>query len=857
MNGSNAPMVNGVVVDASGTGHAIGISTQGNGVPNLIFLYSGNSNTPYAVDVNGDGIPDYYLCYHSDGTITLSMGPNCSGSPVTIYAGQGFDTNGDGVVDNPIIARLATDTIPPSSSVNLTPGTYGGVQTVTITCADNVAPGNIAYTLDGSTPTYSPQNGTITNPPKTSTTIGGSGDGTYILKYRCRDLAGNVENVNTATYIVNHNVPNITLVSPPVSFYLSSLSGAIQSTSYVWKSSQTGTYSVRQNATGCTDGTVLESGTVSANQNNTSFLSASQLSLGPNTIFICVSGGLTGQNSFSVTRDDTPPTVTANPGAGGYGYDGTTPIIVQLTYQDNITVSSGYQVAYTTDGSAPAINSLTGAISNGNSYPPSTGNGISLTSNTTIRFLARDLAGNLSTVGSAVYVIDSSRPTIQVNSTSPSNKVVNASNAFGINWQFSGNGASYKVLLGGSNCTSATTTTTTNGTTTSKTTYSGPSGVKYSNATDCECNNGATPTGVSSFTSGNVVSGTPTNSDINVGTAVSTSLANLNFTVGKNSVILCVGNQANQPEYGMQTLNVWKDTQAPKLVSATPSGGATGVNPNPSQLTLVFSEPLDPTSTPVLTVQVFQYSSWKTLNTSNAKFQFLWSSNQPDTLLIQLPWIFFPENALVQWSIGAGSLKDAAGLALASTVTQSFLTTTFGVATGMTAPLFVTGEGDEPSVGSLSIAQSLKTGASIPSGLWSNSYSGDAVVWDANTNLIWKQSDEGVSTDFFTALNTCSALNLAHSGSGYASITNWRLPTVQDLETLSIYNASPSIAVASAFSGTLAAPYWSSTLFAPTVTNGWYVDFQYPDIYFDAVTASYTVRCVSGTMGQGTPKVTP
>ncbi|EPG73650.1 PF07603 family protein [Leptospira fainei serovar Hurstbridge str. BUT 6] len=851
LNGNSSTVVSAIVVDPSGNGSAVGLSTQGNGIPNLLFLYQGNSVNPYAVDVNGDGVPDYYLCYHSDGSVTLTTGTNCSGNAVTIYPNQGFDTNGDGVVDNPIIARLLTDTIAPSSSISPTSGTYGGVQTVTIVCADNVAPGNLAYTSDGTSPTFVPVNGTITNPPKTTTTIGGNGDGSYTIKYRCRDMAGNLEGVNTASYQVNHNVPNVTIVTPVSSFYISVNAGAVNTASYVWKSSQTGSYSVRQNATGCSDGTVIESGIASANQNNTSFISASQLSLGSNSIYICVSSGFTGQNSFAITRDDTPPTVTASPGAGGYGYDGVTPISVQLNFQDNSGVTSGYQVAYTTDGSNPGINSLTGAITNGFSYPPANASAISLTNNTTLNFTARDPAGNLSTVGTAIYVIDSSRPTIQINSFAPTNKVLNATSNLGINWQFSGNGASYKVLLGGNQCTASTTSTTTNGNTTTKTTYAGPSGTKYTNSVDCECNNGAAPSGTSSFVSGNVVTVAPTGSDIVVNTPVNTTLANLNFTAGKNNVIICVANQKNQPEYGMQTgsqsIPVWKDTMAPKLVSATPSGGATGVNPNSAQLTLVFSEPLDPSHLPNLTVQVFQLSSWVSLDLTNVKYQFLGSVNQPDTLVIQFPWIFFPENALIQWSIASGSLVDAAGLALASTITQSFLTTTFETANGFAFKVLKTDAGDDTSI-STSVAQQLST--TPPNGLWTNQFSGtNLVVFDFNTYLVWKQTDEGVSKDYITALNQCSGLNVSNGGLGYASLTNWRLPSVQELASISIYsNTSPSIASAS-FSGTASAPYWSSTLFAPTVTNAWYVDFQYPDIYFDAIGATHIVRCVSGVPG--------
>ncbi|TGK05644.1 DUF1566 domain-containing protein [Leptospira langatensis] len=831
LNGNSGSVGNGTILDPSNNGSALGIATEGNGVPNLIFLYQGTNTTPYAVDVNGDGLADYYLCYPSDGTTTLHTGTNCGGNQVFVRPGQGFDTNGDGVVDNPMMALLASDFTVPHSSISPSPGIYGGAQNVTITCADNLAPGNIAYTLDGTTPSLSPANGHITNPPSTSFAVGGSGDGDYTVQYRCRDLAGRTEGVNTATYQINHAVPNVTISTPFSSAYVSANSGAVNLASFSWKSNQTGSYSVRQGGTGCTDGNVIDSGLASANAANTSFVQASQLAVGLNTLYICVTAGLTGRTTITITRDDTPPTVSTNPGAGAYG---TSPVSVQLVYSDDSGSASGFTVLYTLDNSNPTINSATGAVGNGIVYNPSTP--ISLSQTTTIRFLARDPAGNVtSSVQSSVFTIDESLATITLNSYSPASRAVNASSNQSIAWQFAGNGASYKVLIGGNKCSSST-----NGGTT---TYQAPSGTSYSNLSDCECTSGtALAGGASAFKSGNVVSSGATGSDIQANTAVTTVIDNLNFVVGKNSVLFCVANQTNQPHYASVVTSIWKDTLAPQVTSTTPTGGYTGVDPTLGSVTVVFSEPMDSSFTPTMVFEFFDGSTWQSLNITNIKY--VWDSNNPDTFKAVLPWVYFPENALIRWKILQNTMRDVTGILLASDVVLSFMTTTYSNAYGYGFTVFKT-NGNDATTG-LGVAHNYGSG---PVAL-SSSYPGDLVTGDAVTGLKWKSTEESGTFTYNTAVNQCSSLNLQHGGVGYAALTNWRLPTVQELETLSIYQASgsanPPAVTSGAFTNFSSAEYWSSTLFVANPTNAWFVNFNDPDSYFNLSSSLYHVRCVSG-----------
>ncbi len=140
-------------------------------------------------------------------------------------------------------------------------------------------------------------------------------------------------------------------------------------------------------------------------------------------------------------------------------------------------------------------------------------------------------------------------------------------------------------------------------------------------------------------------------------------------------------------------------------------------------------------------------------------------------------------------------------------------------------------------------------------------YTGDYTTTDNATGLVWKTCTQGLSgatcaTGTAVTLtwanasadvaNGCNALNSANSGNGYAGLKTWRLPTIQELETLSDYSrTNPSIDT-TVFPATLAKSYWSSTTFAAFTTNAWVVSFSSGEVsYFVNSNSSY-VRCVSG-----------
>ncbi|WP_167882316.1 DUF1566 domain-containing protein [Leptospira langatensis] len=819
LNGTRVPPVIGTVLDPSNSGTAIGIATENALIPNLILLYNTNGQ-PFAVDANGDGNLDYYICIGSDGNVTLNTGTNCTGGQVVILPTHGFDTNLDGVADNQILADIASDSTLPSSLISPSQGLYGGAQSITITCSDNVAPGDIVYTTDGSLPTYAPLNGKVTNPPHALFSIGGAGDGIYTVRYRCRDFAGNVENAQSATYQINHNIPIISLSGALSSAYISTNSGAINSANFSWQASQSGAYSIRLNATGCSDGTVLNSGTATANSTIASSVLASQLSLGSNSVYICVTSGLTGHLALSISRDDSSPSITPNPGAGTFG---SSPQNVQLNCND----SSGCKVAYTLDGSDPGIDPITGNVTSGALY---SGSSISLSNGSTeVRSIARDNAGNVSSIQSSTYVINSAVATITVNAYVPASKAINSNSSATVelDWQSSASGF-YKIYVGSS----------------------------------------------ATCSSGTLATGTNVGGSVTANSQVTSILDNSNFVNGSNTVLICVANASLDPQYGSFSTTIIKDSVLPTVSSSTPANNGLGITVAPASLTIQFSEAMDASlipnsdsnlcpatapSTPA-TITAYVYDGLS-MNCTDVSVKYTWADTNKTKLVVDLSWVNYPENTKVLLTFPNSYIKDLAGNSIASDVSIGFTTTkdpkkfkvlktnqiTCSDINGNPVPCSGTGQDGEYS-SSKNFTRSYSSPTSIGSGY---------ITTDNVTGLVWKTcalgwevqtgtpdtcvknspypgpwpfyNDNSQTTPLYSAVNACSALN----SSNYANLSNWRLPTAAELSTLPTYGSPGSIAIdtnaflstSSALASTYWINFWTGTAFLGDPYYSWAIGF--------------------------------
>ncbi|TGM87122.1 chitobiase/beta-hexosaminidase C-terminal domain-containing protein [Leptospira bouyouniensis] len=510
------------LVDSDGDGVSDGINLTGGTTPNLILLDTNGDGIPDAVDSNGDGNADYYISPNPPGFLTTA--PGGTGNPVVIIIDSngnplGFDSDGDGVANDTAIVTILSDTTPPTLTSSLLAGTFSTAQTTTLTCSDNRAPGSIVYTLDASAPSFSPVTGKVFN--RSSQSISLSTEGNHTLQALCRDLAGNLSSPLNITYTIDSQIPAITVVSQTAAA-ISSQVGAISSSTITWRTNRSGSYVIREGSD-CSQGTLVTSGNASANADQTFLRSHTNFTgEGTKTYRICVTGsnGLIGFASSTLMRDDTAPTVTTSPGAGNFS------LATSVSASCSDTGGSGcdkiaYAVLVGSSPSNPTIQGTTGTITSGNLYNASLG----MTDGTTTytKFVARDLAGNVSNVLSQNYTVDTEVANITVNSYT---QAMNGTSHVSIQWQSSKAG-SYQIRIGGTNCS--------NGTAISN-------GGNNSNAT------------------GNA----------SASTEITSTIANSHFTEGDNTVRICVTNLVGN--FGSNSRTIKKDTTAPVVTMASPSG---------------------------------------------------------------------------------------------------------------------------------------------------------------------------------------------------------------------------------------------------------------------------------------------
>jgi len=140
------------------------------------------------VTINGSGGSDPNYSYY-DVTPTLQNGTN----EVGVYGGSYIS------LQNAILT-LTIDTTAPTVTANPTSGVYNTTQTVTLTATDDYDTNpNIYYTLNGDDPT---SDSTLYTDPI-------SIDVTSTLKFIAVDYAGNVSELQTETYTIDTEAPDV------------------------------------------------------------------------------------------------------------------------------------------------------------------------------------------------------------------------------------------------------------------------------------------------------------------------------------------------------------------------------------------------------------------------------------------------------------------------------------------------------------------------------------------------------------------------------------------------------------------------------------------------------------------------
>jgi hypothetical protein len=182
------------------------------------------------------------------------------------------------------------------------------------------------------------------------------------------------------------------------------------------------------------------------------------------------------------------------------------------------------------------------------------------------------------------------------------------------------------------------------------------------------------------------------------------------------------------------------------------------------------------------------------------------------------------------------------------------------------------------------LAQPLKTGQTTSYGTGSDgavlkgatrSYTdnGDGTITDNATGLMWEKKDRaggihyfgttytwGMESPPYTMNGTMVTEFLAplNAGAGFAGHCDWRIPNLNELQSIANYQNWPP-AVDAAFNTGCAASctvltcsctsldnYWSSTTSAFYPTSAWYVYFTFGAPYFGSKTSGNYVRAVRG-----------
>jgi uncharacterized protein (TIGR02145 family) len=118
---------------------------------------------------------------------------------------------------------------------------------------------------------------------------------------------------------------------------------------------------------------------------------------------------------------------------------------------------------------------------------------------------------------------------------------------------------------------------------------------------------------------------------------------------------------------------------------------------------------------------------------------------------------------------------------------------------------------------------------------------GNGTVTDSNTGLMWQKENDNTDRTWESAITYCEGLSLG-------SYTDWRLPNIKELESItddSRYN--PAIDT-TYFPNTYSSGYWSSTTFACCATSALGVGFGNGGVanYGPEKSNNNYVRCVRG-----------
>ncbi len=155
----------------------------------------------------------------------------------------------------------------------------------------------------------------------------------------------------------------------------------------------------------------------------------------------------------------------------------------------------------------------------------------------------------------------------------------------------------------------------------------------------------------------------------------------------------------------------------------------------------------------------------------------------------------------------------------------------------------------------VAFAQTCQT-ANIPATMPTNRFTinKNGTVSDTKTGLMWKTCSEGQSgTDCsggsaatYTWQLALQQAQTVNNGSGFAGYSDWRVPNVKELVSITekqCYDPAINLTV---FPNTPSNRFWSSSPYAYSSNYAWIVDFDYGSSDYDYKVNSGNVRLVRG-----------
>lgn len=109
-------------------------------------------------------------------------------------------------------------------------------------------------------------------------------------------------------------------------------------------------------------------------------------------------------------------------------------------------------------------------------------------------------------------------------------------------------------------------------------------------------------------------------------------------------------------------------------------------------------------------------------------------------------------------------------------------------------------------------------------------FNDDGTVVDTVTQLVWKRCSEGLSgknceSGKASTLTWTEAVTVAAT-SKFSGKNDWRVPTIQELDSIVEYRCTMPAVNAEVFPATLISNYWSSSHFAGYPNGSWNINFN-------------------------------